>query len=299
MFDASADVLGSGLVLYPGADPGAEGVILEIERAVERFPHLAAVRNLGDEYLPVLKAADVLIGNSSSGIIEAASLHVPVVDVGERQRGRLRPPNVLHVTEEPAAIALGIRRALSAEMRSTMVNLVNPYGDGTASHRIVRAVLDAPLDRLMRKPLMELPAADPSLESLTVPPDATLRDALAAIDRGRSQIAFVTDGEKRLVGSISDGDVRRALLRGAALGDNLSGYMTRVPVVATPADGAAQVLEIMERNGVTQLPVVDEQGILVGVHLMRAIVGRALDQESPENGAGSAAQLLRKSELAP
>ena len=92
VLEAAAGSLGSVLVLYPGADPGSDAVVDEIEQVTSRHPNVVAVRNLGEEYLSVLASADVLIGNSSSGIIEAASLELPVVDVGDR-RARPAPPS--------------------------------------------------------------------------------------------------------------------------------------------------------------------------------------------------------------
>ncbi|MEX2140299.1 MAG: UDP-N-acetylglucosamine 2-epimerase [Pirellulales bacterium] len=291
VFEACARTLGTALILYPGADPGAEEVIEEIHLAIRRHPHLSAHRNLGEDYLALLKTADVLVGNSSSGIIEAASLALPVIDVGDRQQGREQPRNVMHVEESEAAVAEGIRAALDDTFRSRLAGLVNPYGDGAASARIVAALLEAPLRRLKRKPLVETPARDVSLEAMGIPPSATLRDAMAAIDRGGSQIAFVIESDGRLVGSLSDGDLRRALLGGAGLEGPIDAYITRVPVVATPEDDARRVLQLMERNGVTQIPVVDDRGRLVGLHLMNVIVSKALDRSIvrlvPETGIES------------
>jgi UDP-N-acetylglucosamine 2-epimerase (non-hydrolysing) len=284
VFDACAEVLGSALVLYPGADPGSDAVVEELEAALARHPRLAAARNLGEDYPRALAAADVLVGNSSSGIIEAASLRLPAVDVGDRQRGRVRPGNVVHVGESPKEVAAGIRGALEPSFRRSLAGLENPYGRGDASRRIVRALLDAPLDRLTSKPLVEAPGPEADLAALTIGPGTTLREAMAAIDRGRSQIAFVVGEDGRLLGSVSDGDVRRALLGGASLGDEVDRTMTRTPVVATPDDDARAVLQLMEHNGVTQVPVVDDQGVLVGVHLMRAIVSRTLDAAIPGLG---------------
>lgn len=278
VFEASAETLGSALVLYPGADPGAEIVADELERAVARHPNLAAHRNLGEEYLSALGSAEVLIGNSSSGIIEAASLHLPVVDVGERQRGRLRPRNVIHVGENRHEIAAGIRRALDDAFRRELADLENPYGDGRASARIVSSLLEVPLKQLVRKPLVEVTSDGSDLESLTIRPGASLRETMKAIQAGRAQIVFMIDRDGRLVGSVSDGDVRRALLGGAGLDDGVDPHVNRLPVVATPADGMLKVAEIMERNAVAQVPVVDAQGVLVGVHLMRAIVSKSLTQ---------------------
>jgi CBS domain-containing protein len=124
-----------------------------------------------------------------------------------------------------------------------------------------------------------------------IPPSATLRDAMAAIDRGGSQISFVVERDGRLVGSLSDGDLRRALLGGAVLEGPIDAYITRVPVVATPEDDARRVLQLMERNAVTQIPVVDDRGRLVGLHLMNVIVSKALDRSIvrlvPETGVES------------
>jgi UDP-N-acetylglucosamine 2-epimerase (non-hydrolysing) len=276
VFDAAAATLASALLLYPGADPGSEAVVAELEAAVARHPHVAACRNLGEDYPRALRAADVLVGNSSSGIIEAASLALPVVDVGERQRGRLRPRNVVHVGEERGEIEAAIDRAVGGELRQELEGLVNPYGRGDASERIVRALLDVPLGRLMRKPLVETAPPAVELDALVVPPRATLREAMAAIDRGRSQIAFVTEERGRLVGSISDGDVRRALLGGARLDDEVEPYVNRVPVVAKPGDDRARILQLMELASVTQIPVVDADGTIVGLHLMRELVAGAI-----------------------
>lgn len=280
VYDAAAEAFGSVLALFPGADPGSDDVIAELERARERHPHLSVARNLGGDYLAVVQAADVLVGNSSSGIIEAASLGVPVVDVGDRQRGRLRPRNVLHVGENHAEVLEGIRTTLGEAFRERLEGLVNPYGDGTASERIVRALMEVPLDRLLHKPLVEAEDRGADLGAMSVRPGATLREALATIDRGGNQIAFVVDDDGRLVGSLTDGDIRRALLAGRQLCDAVDPHVTSLPIVATPDDEPARILELMERGGVTQVPVVDDQGRLVGLHLMTAIVGRTLESSA-------------------
>jgi CBS domain-containing protein len=280
VYEAAAETLGSVLALFPGADPGSDEVIAELERARERHPHLSVVRNLGDDYLSVVQAANVLIGNSSSGIIEVASLGVPVVDVGDRQKGRLRPRNVLHVGESRAEIVEGIQTAIGDAFRARLQGLVNPYGDGAASERIAQALVEAPLDRLLHKPLVEAEDRGPDLEAMSVRPGATLREALATIDRGGNQIAFVVDDDGRLVGSLTDGDVRRALLAGGDLGNVLDPHVTHLPIVAAPADEPARVLAMMERSGVTQVPIVDDQGRLIGLHLMTAIVSHTLDLDA-------------------
>jgi UDP-N-acetylglucosamine 2-epimerase (non-hydrolysing)/GDP/UDP-N,N'-diacetylbacillosamine 2-epimerase (hydrolysing) len=94
----------------------------------------------------------VVVGNSSSGIIEAPSFRVPVVNIGTRQDGRPRAVNVVDVGNESASILAGLRRATSADFRGTLVDMENPYGDGRAAERIVDVLCGVALDdRLKRK----------------------------------------------------------------------------------------------------------------------------------------------------
>jgi UDP-N-acetylglucosamine 2-epimerase (non-hydrolysing) len=114
------------------------------------------VENLGPRYPVVLAAADVVVGNSSSGVIEAASVGVPVVDVGDRQRGRLRGDNVVHADEGEAAVGAALDLALSPEHRARSAAAANPYGDGHAAGRVVDVVRAAPAAALA-KPFVDAP----------------------------------------------------------------------------------------------------------------------------------------------
>jgi UDP-hydrolysing UDP-N-acetyl-D-glucosamine 2-epimerase len=103
------------------------------------------------EYAALLAGATVLVGNSSSGIIEAPLLRVPAVNVGERQRGRLRGDNVLDVPARREAIRDAIETARRPEYRAGLSG-VSPYGSGDAAARIVDALLAQPIDeRLLVK----------------------------------------------------------------------------------------------------------------------------------------------------
>lgn len=98
------------------------------------------------EYVRLLSHAAVLIGNSSSGLIEAPLLKLPTVNVGDRQRGRLRGDNVIDANVDRDSISAALDRALSAEFRAGLSG-VSPYGSGDASRRIVDALLSVPIDR--------------------------------------------------------------------------------------------------------------------------------------------------------
>ena len=137
-------VLGEGLqclALTPNSDAGSPAVRAVLESARGR-PGVRVVTHLArDEYLSWLAAADVMVGNSSSGIIEAASFGLPVVNVGTRQTGRERSANTVDVGYALEAIAGALRAAL----RRGRAACPNVYGDGRAAARIVDLLATLPL----------------------------------------------------------------------------------------------------------------------------------------------------------
>jgi UDP-N-acetylglucosamine 2-epimerase len=99
----------------------------------------------------------MLVGNSSSGIMESASFSLPTVNVGLRQQGRERPRNVLDADADPNSILHAIDRARTPEFRESLVGMVNPYGEGCASETIVRVLTTVPLSQaLLMKRHLEL-----------------------------------------------------------------------------------------------------------------------------------------------
>lgn len=131
------------IALMPNSDAGAAAVRAEIESHVASGV-LAAVNHLPRErYLDCLASADLLIGNSSSGIIEAASFGIPVVNVGSRQQGRERSGNVI---EAPTAKSLCLDTAITAALKQGRRFCANVYGDGQTSSRLVEWLACLPLD---------------------------------------------------------------------------------------------------------------------------------------------------------
>ena len=92
-----------------------------------------------------MRASDLVLGNSSSGIMEAAAFAIPAVNVGIRQRGRERGRNVLDAEANAGSILNAASKALSPEFRSSLQGMINPYGDGEAARRIVSVLATAPL----------------------------------------------------------------------------------------------------------------------------------------------------------
>lgn len=107
----------------------------------------------------------------------------------------------------------------------------------------------------------------------TVEPRASLRRAMEVIERSRVEIALVVDEEGRLVGTLTDGDVRRALLTGAGLNGLVENAMARRFTAVSPETSRAEVLDLMRARTLSQLPIVDAAGILKGLHLLREILG--------------------------
>jgi UDP-hydrolysing UDP-N-acetyl-D-glucosamine 2-epimerase len=145
---------GSLIITYPNADTSNRLIIERLEEFAARHPgRCRLVRNLGERrYLSLLRHADVMVGNSSSGLIEAPSFGLPVVNIGARQRGRLRGANVIDVEPARDEILRGIETALTPEFRQRAGAFANPYGDGGAAPRIVEVLRQVPLDaRLVQK----------------------------------------------------------------------------------------------------------------------------------------------------
>ena len=111
------------------------------------------------------------------------------------------------------------------------------------------------------------------LSGLCVPESATLLDALRVLDRGAESITFVCSDEGKVLGSLTDGDVRRALISGVALDDRCLTRIMRRDFARVPATaGRAEVLDIMRARDIGQLPVIDEAGRLCGLHTIGQMV---------------------------
>ena len=141
------------LFTLPNADAGNRRIIETLNEYVAKRRQAWLVDNLGTaNYFGVMRAAAAMVGNSSSGIIEAASFELPVVNIGDRQKGRTRAANVIDVRADERAIRDGIEHALSPEFRRSLENLGNPYGDGRAAGKIVEVLRNVDIDqRLIAK----------------------------------------------------------------------------------------------------------------------------------------------------
>lgn len=140
------------VVIFPNNDAGN----MEIRHLLERYrqPFMRIERNVPrDIYAGLMTVASVMVGNSSSGLIEAPCFKLPAVNVGTRQRSRQRGNNVIDVPAERTAIQAAIQRALAPEFcRHLQENCENPYlSDGQVSRRIVQILTTIPIDEELLK----------------------------------------------------------------------------------------------------------------------------------------------------
>lgn len=147
--DAVVELGYQTIVSYPNSDNGGREIIKVIEEYKAKYPLLKVFRNLSQvEYLSFLDIAEVMIGNSSSGIIEAPSFKLPVVNIGSRQGTRLRARNIIDVPQGKEAVKAGIKKALYDDnFKMQLENCTNPYGDGNASGKIAQILSEIVIDR--------------------------------------------------------------------------------------------------------------------------------------------------------
>lgn len=141
------------LLVYPNADAGGRAMINKIDEydvdAYKNIPH--------DDFIGLLSLASILIGNSSSGIIESSSFKLPVINIGTRQQGREKASNVIDVDYDSNEILEAINYISSEEYCNILSNCINPYGNGESAEKICKILNDIKLNKeLLNKQFFEL-----------------------------------------------------------------------------------------------------------------------------------------------
>ena len=131
---------------YPNSDAGSRDLIDRTQQFAKQKPGTRIFVNLPAlTYWSLLKNVDLMIGNSSSGIMETPSFALPTVNVGMRQQGRERARNILDAAPDKADILAKVAAARDPAFRHSLAGMQNPYGDGHASEKIVRVLTTVPL----------------------------------------------------------------------------------------------------------------------------------------------------------
>ncbi len=158
---AALELFGEQRIAITGhnADRGHKQIGALLQQYVSAHPDRIRISgSLGQRnYLSAMKYASAIVGNSSSGIIEAPAMNVPTVNIGDRQKGRLRSASVIDCSGDKHTIVDALNRALSAEFRDVATRVTSPYGTPGASRRIADVLETIPLAGLNRKSFYDLP----------------------------------------------------------------------------------------------------------------------------------------------
>jgi UDP-N-acetylglucosamine 2-epimerase (non-hydrolysing)/GDP/UDP-N,N'-diacetylbacillosamine 2-epimerase (hydrolysing) len=158
VFAALVEAPGQLIFVYPNSDAGSYALIERARALMATRPNTSLFVNLDAvTYWSLLGQADAIVGNSSSGIMEAASFALPAVNIGMRQQGRERAANIIDTPAETSAILDAIRRAVDPAFRNSLRGMENPYGNGSAAAKIAEVLATVPLEGLPIKQPAPLP----------------------------------------------------------------------------------------------------------------------------------------------
>jgi GDP/UDP-N,N'-diacetylbacillosamine 2-epimerase (hydrolysing) len=154
------DELKDTAIIFTKANADTDGRIINqlIDKYVAGHSDKSiAFTSLGQlRYLSALQFMDVVVGNSSSGLIEVPSFKTPTINIGDRQRGRIRAASVIDCGPELAEIKNAIDKALSSSFRESLKQVENPYGSKNASEDIIGVIKSTPLDNLLKKEFYDI-----------------------------------------------------------------------------------------------------------------------------------------------
>lgn len=142
----------------PNADPDGRILIEMIEQFVASRPYARAYTSLGQlRYLSCIRHVDGVVGNSSSGLAEVPSFRKGTINIGDRQRGRLKAESVIDCAPEREDIAAALKMLYSQTFQAGLTSVRNPYGEGGASAKVVQILQEYPLHTLLKKTFYDLP----------------------------------------------------------------------------------------------------------------------------------------------
>jgi len=145
----------------PNADTGGRELSAMVREFAQGHPNAKVYTSLGQlRYFSCLAQIDGVVGNSSSGLAEAPSFKIGTVNIGDRQKGRLKANSVIDCEPNREAIQVALETLYSAEFQASLAAVSNPYGNGGASEAIVKVLAEYPLENIRKKQFYNLSAND-------------------------------------------------------------------------------------------------------------------------------------------
>jgi len=147
-------------IIFTKANSDIGGKIINqmIDQYTLKYPNKSiGITSLGQvKYLSAMKYVDLIIGNSSSGLIEAPSFKIATINIGDRQRGRIKAKSVIDCLPYKTNIIKGIKKAYSAKFQKLLKNVKNPYDNGSASKKIIKVLKKVQLNNILKKKFFDL-----------------------------------------------------------------------------------------------------------------------------------------------
>jgi GDP/UDP-N,N'-diacetylbacillosamine 2-epimerase (hydrolysing) len=141
----------------PNADTDGRAIFDLIENYVSQNNHAFAFKSLGQlRYLSCIKQVDLVIGNSSSGLLEVPTFKKATINIGDRQKGRKQSESIINCSPTKSSILRAISMAYSPKFQLSLINVKNPYGDGGATQRIMDTLHSVDFNNLIKKPFFDL-----------------------------------------------------------------------------------------------------------------------------------------------
>jgi GDP/UDP-N,N'-diacetylbacillosamine 2-epimerase (hydrolysing) len=142
----------------PNADTGGRSLIKMVQNFVAERANAYAYDSLGQlRYLSCISHVDGVVGNSSSGLAEVPSLNKGTINIGDRQRGRIQADSVINSEPTRESISAALVKLYSADFQTSLNKVINPYGEGGASTKVVNTLKHYPLDSIVKKTFYDLP----------------------------------------------------------------------------------------------------------------------------------------------
>lgn len=159
LLDALAELKDTQLIFtLPNADTDGRALIKMVEKFVEQHHNAHAYASLGQlRYLSCIAQVDGVVGNSSSGLLEAPSFGKGTINIGDRQRGRLQAMSVINSAPDQKSITVALNKLYSADFQASLSKVRNPYGEGGASEKIVTTIKNYAIDGIAKKAFYDLP----------------------------------------------------------------------------------------------------------------------------------------------
>jgi GDP/UDP-N,N'-diacetylbacillosamine 2-epimerase (hydrolysing) len=158
LFSALSELEDTTLIItFPNADTGGQSLIKIIEEFVQKHKNAKAFPSLGQvRYLSCLSIVDAVVGNSSSGLIEAPSFRKGTINIGERQLGRLQASSVINCLPERVSILAAIKKLYSNDFQLQLSETINPYGEAGGSSKVVEILRTVSTNGIVKKSFHDL-----------------------------------------------------------------------------------------------------------------------------------------------